>query len=50
MSLCRLVNKIDAAIEDSHGQMLHCEVSGKINGHSGLSSVLDLTIMYVDKD
>ncbi|RLO09754.1 hypothetical protein DYB28_012266, partial [Aphanomyces astaci] len=41
------VEEIDAII-DSHGQMLSCEVNGTINGHSRLSGVPDLTMVFVD--
>ncbi|ETV90718.1 hypothetical protein H310_14555 [Aphanomyces invadans] len=42
-----VVEEIDAIV-DSHGQMLSCEVSGTINGHSRLSGVPDLTMVFVD--
>ncbi|RHX97357.1 hypothetical protein DYB25_011060 [Aphanomyces astaci] len=42
-----VVEEIDAII-DSHGQMLSCEVNGTINGHSRLSGVPDLTMVFVD--
>ncbi|OQR90020.1 P-3 complex subunit mu [Achlya hypogyna] len=42
-----IVEEIDAIV-DTHGQMISCEVNGIINGHSRLSGVPDLTMVFVD--